>query len=278
MIQFDQGQSDESVRSFERSIGAAGSARSRPTWRRGRSAPISALAHHYLAQTLMKRGSPEEAIRSPASGDRASQGPRRGVSERVVVSRSTWRSSFSNLGCDPHAQRKESPRLSIRVRRANAIQRALVEEHPEDPQLRHTLALSTLGMASQPQYARPMEGEQATLPRVSGDHEPGRRREPGRHRVPGGSGDRARRVASTSSTTMRSTPGWSPSPRRAIKRRRSDRTNPNDVRNLNSLASIHRGIGKSLREAGEDCRCPRLAPSGHRPRRADRRRGQPFHL
>ena len=50
---------------------------------------------------------------------------------------------------------------------------------------------------------------------------------------------------------MRSTPGWTPSPRHAIKRRRFRRTNPNDVRNLNALASIHRGIGKTLAKQGK---------------------------
>ena len=54
--------------------------------------------------------------------------------------------SLSNLGAILMRQGKNTEALES-VRGANSIQRALVEEHPEDPRLRSTLALSTVGMA-----------------------------------------------------------------------------------------------------------------------------------
>ena len=58
-------------------------------------------------------------------------------------------------------------------------------------------------------------------------------------------------MVSTSSTTMRSRLVWGELAKARDQGETIRRTNPNDVRNLNSLASIHRGIGRSRAKQGK---------------------------
>ena len=75
--------------------------------------------------------------------------------------------SLSNLG-NVLARAGQNAQALDSVREANAIQRRLVHEHPDDPQLQSTLALSTRGLAillnalgrwkeSRPLYVEPVE-------------------------------------------------------------------------------------------------------------------------
>ena len=89
MIQFEQGQSDESLRSFERSIALLDQLDHDQPGDPATRADL-ALAHHYLALALMKRGSPEEAIRH----QRAAIELRKSLAEEFPTScrtGSTWR-------------------------------------------------------------------------------------------------------------------------------------------------------------------------------------------
>ena len=188
MIQDNQGQSDESLSMFEtiHRLCWISSIATSPATRR--FAPIWPSPTITCPSDAHEAGKLGRGDTSPASGDRSSQGPRRGVPEAVVVS---YRPGveLEQSGCDPARATDKTAEAFDSVRRANAIQRTLVEEHPEDPQLRHTLALSTRGWPVILKFPGPMEGEQAAFRGVGGDHEPGRRRESGRHRVPEDAGD-----------------------------------------------------------------------------------------
>ncbi len=144
MNQDNQGHSEESVKMFERSIGLLDQLNRDLPGDEGSRADL-ALAHHYLAKTLMKKGSPEEVL----AHQRAAIELRKGLAAefpKQLSHRVDLALSLSNLGAILMRHGKNTEALDS-VRGANAIQRALVEEHPEDPHLQSTLALSTLGMA-----------------------------------------------------------------------------------------------------------------------------------
>ena len=144
MNQDNQGHSEESVKMFQRSIGLLDQLNRDLPGDEGSRADL-ALAHHYLAKTLMKKGSPEEAL----AHQRAAIELRKGLAAefpKQLSHRVDLALSLSNLGAILMRHGKNTEALDS-VRGANAIQRALVEEHPEDPHLQSTLALSTVGMA-----------------------------------------------------------------------------------------------------------------------------------
>ena len=248
MIQDNQGHSDLSVTEFQRSINLLDQLNRDLPGAEGIRADL-ALAHHYLAKMLMKKGSPEEALGHQRAAIElrtclAAEFPKQ-LTHRVDLAL-----SLSNLGAILSRQGKSAEAFES-VRGANAIQRALVEEHPEDPRLQSTLALSTLGMAvnlnvlGRWKECKPLHIESVEImsrvvalnPAVTEfravlaslasqfgqyliDHDEIE------------AGLIALAKARDQAETIR-------------------RTNPNDVRNLNSLASIHRGIGKSRAKQGK---------------------------
>ena len=93
----------------------------------------------------MKQGSAEEAVRH----QQAAIDLRKSLAEefpKQLSYRIDLALSLSNLG-NVLARARTKFRGTDSVREANAIQRSLVQEHPEDPQLQSTLALSTRGLA-----------------------------------------------------------------------------------------------------------------------------------
>ena len=209
----------------------------------------SALAHHYLSLALLNRGSPEEAIRH----QRAAIELRKGLAEEFPT-RLSYRIdlalSFSNLGFI-HMRGGQLAEAFDSVRRANAIQRTLVVEHPEDPKLRHTLALSTQGMASilntlgRWKESRPLFVESVEIMSRVVSENP--------------AVTEFRRVLATSAAELGQClidhdeidAGLIAFAKARDQAETVRRTNPNDVRNLNSLASIHRGIGKTHAKQGK---------------------------
>ena len=74
-----------------------------------------ALAHHYMAKTLMKQGSPEEAMRH----QRAAIDLRKGLAEefpKQLSYRIDLALSLSNLGCDPDARGQDRRGIRFRPR------------------------------------------------------------------------------------------------------------------------------------------------------------------
>jgi tetratricopeptide (TPR) repeat protein len=248
MIQVDQGQPNKSLKSFERSIALLGQLnRDQPGDPRCRA--DLALAHHYLAKTLMSQSNSDGALLHQQAAidlrkSLAEEFPKQ-LSYRIDLSL-----SLSNLG-NVLTRMGQNTKGYDSVREANAIQKSLVHEHPEDPQLQSTLALSTRGMAillntlgrwneSRPLYVESVEilgrivAENPAVTEfrwtlASGacqlgqfliDHD---EIDAGLHALA-----KAREQAET-----------------------VRRTNPNDVRNLNTLASVHRGIGKTLAKQGK---------------------------
>jgi predicted RNA-binding protein YlqC (UPF0109 family) len=137
------------------------------------------------------------------------------------------------------------------AREANTIQRALVEEHPEDPQLRLTLSLSTRGMASlENVLGRWKESRQlavesvAIMDRIVAENP---------------AVTEFRRVQATANAELGQLlidHDEIDAALNAMTKARDQtetvtRQNPKDVRNLNTLASIHRGIGKVLAKQGK---------------------------
>ena len=157
--------------------------------------------------------------------------------------------SLSNLGAIL-MRRDRTPRPSIR----SASQRdpaSLVEEHPEDPQLQSTLALSTVGMAvilntlGRWKECRPLYVESVEIMnRVVAEN-------------PAVTEFRAILASLASQLGQylidhdEVDAGLSALAKARDQAETIRRTNPNDVRNLNSLASIHRGIGKSRAKQGK---------------------------
>ncbi len=158
--------------------------------------------------------------------------------------------SLSNLGAILSRQGRNTEALDS-VRAANAIQRALVEEHPEDPRLRSTLALSTLGMAvnlnslGRSKESRPLHLESVEImSRLVAEN-------------PAVTEFRAvlATLASQAGQYLIDHDEIEAGLVVLIKARDQAETitriNPNDVRNLNSLAAIHRGIGRSRAKQGK---------------------------
>ncbi len=248
MIQFEQGQSDESLRSFERSIALLDHLEhDRPGDRAIRA--DSALAHHYLALALLNRGKPEEAIRHQRAAIEL---------RKALVGEFPARLSyqidlalgFSNLGFIQMRGGQISEAFDS-ARRANVIQRTLVEDHPEDSKLRHTLALSTQGMASilntlgRWKESRPLFVESVEIMSRVVSENP--------------AVTDFRRALATSAAELGQCltdhdeidAGLVAFAKARDQSETVRRTNPNDVRNINTLASIHRGIGKTLAKQGK---------------------------
>jgi eukaryotic-like serine/threonine-protein kinase len=248
MIQFEQGQSDESLKSFERSIALLDQLmRDRP--RDPATRADLALANHYLSLALLNRGKPEETRRHQRAAidlreALAAEFPKR-LSYQIDLAL-----SFNNLGFIQ--MRGGQPVEAFdSVRRANVIQRALVVKHPEDPKLRHTLGLSTQGMAGilntlgRWEESRPLFVEAVEIMSQVVAENP--------------AVTEFRRALATAASEL----GQSLIDHDEIDaglvafakaRDQSEvvrRTNPDDVRNINTLASIHRGIGKPQAKQGK---------------------------
>ncbi len=248
MNQDNQGQSEQSVKMFERSIGLLDQLNRDLPGDEGSRADL-ALAHHYLAKTLMKKGSPEEVL----AHQRAAIELRKGLAAefpKQLSHRVNLALSLSNLGAILTRNGKTTEAIDS-VRAANAIQRALIEEHPEDPYLRSTLALSTVGMAvnlnalGRWKESRPLHIESVEImSRVVAEN-------------PAVTEFRAilASLASQSGQYLIDHDEIEAGLIALAKARDQGetirRTNPNDVRNLNSLASIHRGIAKSHAKQGK---------------------------
>jgi eukaryotic-like serine/threonine-protein kinase len=248
MIQFEQGQSDESLRSFERSNALLDQLeRERPGDPATRA--DSALAHHYLSLALLNRGKPEEAIRHQRTAIElrkalAEEFPTK-LSYQIELAR-----SFTNLGFI-HMRGGQLTEAFDSASRANAIQRTLVVEHPEDPKLRHTLALSTQGMASilntlgRWKESRPLFVESVEIMSQVVSENP--------------AVTEFRRALATGAVELGQSlvdhdeidAGLVAFAKARDQSETVRRTNPNDVRNINTLASIHRGIGKTLAKQGK---------------------------
>jgi len=248
MIQDNQGHSDESLTEFQRSIDLLAQLNHELPGDEGIRADL-ALAHHYLAKTLMKKGSPEEVL----GHQRAAIEIRKGLAAefpKQLSHRVDLALSLSNLGAILMRQGKNTEALES-VRGANAIQRALVEEHPEDPRLQSTLALSTVGMAvnlnslGRWKECRPLHLESVEImSRVVAEN-------------PAVTEFRAILASLASQSGQYLIDHDEIEAGLIVLAKARDqgetirRTNPNDVRNLNSLASIHRGIAKSRAKQGK---------------------------
>ena len=248
MNQDNQGHSEESVTMFQRSIGLLDQLNRDLPGDEGSRADL-ALAHHYLAKTLMKKGSPDEML----AHQRAAIELRKGLAAefpKQLSHRVDLALSLSNLGAILMRQGKNTEALES-VKGANSIQRALVQEHPEDPRLRSTLALSTVGMAvslnsiGRSQESRPLYVESVEIMnRVVAEN-------------PAVTEFRAILASLASQYGQflidhdEIEAGLNALAKARDQGETIRRTNPNDVRNLNSLASIHRGIAKSHAKEGK---------------------------
>jgi tetratricopeptide (TPR) repeat protein len=137
------------------------------------------------------------------------------------------------------------------VQKANRIQRILITEHPEDPHLRYTLSLSTRGMGallrmldrwkeSKQHFAESVE----IMERIVAENP---------------AVNEYRRVLATSSAEYGEClidhdeieVGLNALAKAREHAEKVAKTNPNDVRNLNALAMILRGIGKTRAKQGK---------------------------
>jgi eukaryotic-like serine/threonine-protein kinase len=248
MIEAIQGMAARSLRTFERAIEILGQL-NRENGKDPQIRSDLALANHYLALQLSFQGHPEESRRHihaaiDLRSSLAEEFPNE-LSYRfdLALSLNNLAQSLSFSG-QPDAAFES-------VRRANTIQRALVKDYPDDPQLRHTLALSTRGMATilmtlgRWQESKPLFVESGELMNRIVAENPAvtefRRVlatgacEYGQHLIDHGeidAGLNALDVALNHSELVR-------------------KTNPSDFRNLKTLSSIHRGIGKTLAKKGK---------------------------
>jgi len=248
MIQADHAESDKSLSSFGHSIALLDQLnRDQPGDPRGRA--DLALAHHYMALTLMKQGSAEEAVRH----QRAAIDLRKSLAEefpKQLSYRIDLALSLSNLG-GILTRMGQNTKAYDSVREANAIQRSLAHEHPEDPQLQSTLALSTRGMAinlnvlGRWKESRPLFVESVEIM--------------GRIVAENPAVTEFRRVLATAASELGQflidhdeiDAGLNALAKARDQAETVRRTNPYDVRNLNALASIHRGIGKTRAKQGK---------------------------
>ena len=248
MIQAEHGQADKSLSLFQRSISLLDQFnRDQPEDPRGRV--DLALAHHSLARMLMKHGSAEAAVRH----QRAAIDLRKSLAEefpKQLSYRVDLALSLSNLG-GILARAGQNVQALAFVREANAIQRSMVHEHPEDLQLQSTLAISTQGTAvllntlgrwkeSRPLYVESVEIMDRLVAQNPAVTE-------------------FRRVLATSASQLGQflidheevDAGLNALAKAREQAETVRRTNPNDVTNLPALASIHRGIGKTLAKQGK---------------------------
>jgi serine/threonine protein kinase/tetratricopeptide (TPR) repeat protein len=245
MIQFEQGRSDESLRSFERSIALLDQLDAiDPAIRADR-----ALAHHYLSLALLNRQGPQEAMHHQRVAIELREGLAAEFPARLSY-RIDLASSLSNLGFILMRGNQLSEAFDS-VRRANEIQRALVVEHPEDPRLRHTLALSTQGMASilntlgRWKESRPLYVEAVAIMSRLVSENPA---VTDFRRVLGTSAEELGQCLVDHDEIDAGLIAFAQARDQAETVRGM---NPNDVRNVNTLASIHRGIGKTYAKQGK---------------------------
>ncbi len=248
IIQDDQGQKDKSLGAFERSIALLDQLnRDQPGDPRVRA--DLALAHHYLAKTLISLPNSDGAF----AHQQAAIDLRKSLAEefpKQLSYRIDLALSLNNLGSNL-ARRGQTTMALDAAREANTIQRALVEEHPEDPQLRLTLSLSTRGMASlENVLGRWKESRQlavesvAIMDRIVAENP---------------AVTEFRRVQATANAELGQLlidhdeidAGLNALTKARDQTETVTRQNPKDVRNLNTLASIHRGIGKVLAKQGK---------------------------
>jgi tetratricopeptide (TPR) repeat protein len=248
MIEANQGQSDKSLSTFEGAVALLDRLnREQPGDPRSRG--DLALAHHYISLQLTNQGRTEESLRH----QRAAIDLRTSLAEdfpKQLSYRIDLALSLSNLGSAQSLQGQSVNALDS-VRRANEIQRNLVEEHPDDAQLRYTLALSTRGMAivlshlgrwkeSRPLYLESVE----IMDRIV---------------VENPAVTEFRRVLATSATELGQflldhdeiDAGFNALVKARDQAETVRKTSPNDVKNLFTLASILRGIGKTRARQGK---------------------------
>ncbi len=248
MIQANHGQSDESLTSFERSIALLNQLQRDPPRDSAIRADL-ALAHHYMASNLHGHGKPDEAIHHQRAAialleSLSAEFPNQ-LSYRIELGM-----SLSDLGQILVAQGQPAEAFDS-VHQANQIQRTLVAEHPEDPQLRYTLALSTRGMAVLFKIlGRWKESRQHFVESVEIME---------RIVVENPAVNEFRRVLATSSAELGEylidrdeiEAGLNALAKAREQAEMVRKTNPNDVRNLNALAMILRGIGKTRAKQGK---------------------------
>ncbi len=243
MIQANQGQTEESLESFERAI-ALLEQLDRQLPGDPKCRVDLALAHHYMSKQLMQQASLAQAKRHV----RVAIDIRNGLAEEFPIHfsyRIDLALSLSNLGAVLHRDGQISLGLES-VRRANVIQRSLVDEHPDDNLLRHTLSLSTRGMATllnilgRWDESRPLFAESVEILHQIVAENP--------------AVTEFRRVLATSASEFGNIlidhnefdAGLSYLGKARNHAETVRRTNPNDVINLNTAAAIDRGIGKTL--------------------------------
>ena len=166
--------------------------------------------------------------------------------------------SLSNLGELQNRAGKTAEALAS-VRRALDLQQDLVRRWPDDAQLRHQLSLTTRGAGDPPECARPAGGERAALPGIAGPHRAGGGREPGRDRVPPRAGDLIRRAGPVPDRSDALVEGLDCLGRAREQAELVRRSLPDDLSNLITLASVHRGIGKVLGKQGKPAAGPGVA-------------------
>ncbi len=234
-------QSDESLSLFERSIALLNQLEhDQPGDLRIRA--DLALAHHYLGTYFQQHGN----LGAAKSHTRAAIDLRESLVREFpndISHRVDLTLSLSNLGAVLSLDGQPAEALEV-VRRANTLQRILVTDHPEELQIRHNLSLSTRGMASlfktmgrwAESRARFVESEEI-ISRIVADN-------PGVTEY--------RRALATSACEFGQQlidHGETAAGLDALVRARDQseivrRKNPLDTANLNTFASIQRGIGK----------------------------------
>ena len=248
MIEAIQGKGALSLSTFKRALGLLGQLHREQPGDPETRADL-ALANHYMALRLGYQGSPAESLRHlqvaiDLRKKLAEEFPNQ-LSYRVDLAL-----SLNNLA-QALSFNGQTTKAFASVRSANVIQRALVKEHPDEPQLRHTLALSTRGMATilvtlgRWQESKPLFVEsEEIMSRIVAENPAVTefRRvlatgacEYGQHLIDHGEID-----AGLNALDM------------ALNHSEMVRTaNQSDFLNLKTLASIHRGIGKTLATKGK---------------------------
>jgi eukaryotic-like serine/threonine-protein kinase len=248
-LEFDSGRHDEAVAHFRDAITLLESmAGGRDATTRARA--DLAFAHHYLARTLaIGLGRLDEGERHlrraielhDALAAEHSDDPKHGTE----LSR-----SLSNLGDFQNRAGRTTEALAS-VRRAHALLQDLVRRWPDDAQLRHQLSLTTRGLANIVNtLGNPKESEQyhreslALIERVVAENP---------------AVIEYRRVLATTSAELgqflldRNVLGEGLD-RLGRAREQAEvvrQSLPDDINNLNTLASVERGIGKALGKQGK---------------------------
>ena len=248
MIQADHAELEKALRSFGDSIALLDEiSRDQPGDPRIRA--DLALGHHYMAKALLGQSNTDLALlHQQAAIDHrkslADEFPKQ-FSYRIDLSL-----SLSNYGAILTRAGRHNRALDS-VRAANALQRGLVQEHPEDPQLQLNLSQSTRGIAINlnglgrwQESRRPYLESVEIMDRIVAENP---------------AVSEYRRVLATASSELggflidhdENDAGLKALARARDQAETLKKINPNDVRNLNTLAAIHRGIGKALAKQGK---------------------------